>query len=252
MLQEAPFDDATLHAHVDGQLSAEDDAQVAAWLQGHPHEQARVERWRTQALQLRALQADLLREPLPARLTAALRPEVGLRQRMPGGVPAAVPAFVRDAAVAHAVYTPERRHPVEVGAQEQAHLVQWLSKRLGTPLKAPVLTGQGYTLVGGRLLPASEGLPAGGAASDVPLTRLARAQFMYEAADGVRLTLYISVSESLHGLPTGFKLVRGGRGVAARNSFYWVDGQVGYALTAPLPAEALHVLARQVYQQLQP
>ena len=51
--------------------------------------------------------------------------------------------FARQAAVAHAVYAPEVRHPVEVSAAQQEHLVQWLSKRLGRPLKIPDLVGTG-------------------------------------------------------------------------------------------------------------
>ena len=34
------------------------------------------------------------------------------------------------AALAQAVYEPEVLHPVEVGAEQEAHLVKWLSKRL--------------------------------------------------------------------------------------------------------------------------
>ena len=41
----------------------------------------------------------------------------------------------RAAAVAHVAYAPEVRHPVEVAASDQAHLVAWLSKRLGTKLR---------------------------------------------------------------------------------------------------------------------
>ena len=83
--------------------------------------------------------------------------------------------FAQQAAVAHAVFQPEVRHPVEVTAAQQEHLVQWLSKRLGRPLKVPVLAAQGYELVGGRLLPGDDG---------------ARAQFMYQnsAASGSRST----------------------------------------------------------------
>jgi hypothetical protein len=77
----------------------------------------------------------------------------------------------------HAVYSPEVRHPVEVGAAEQEHLVNWLSKRLGAKLRAPLLTREGYELVGGRLLPGDSG---------------AVAQFMYQDAKGKRLTLYVS------------------------------------------------------------
>jgi anti-sigma factor RsiW len=67
------------------------------------------------------------------------------RSQWPGGPAAsaptpiaALPAYVQDAAIAHAVFTPEQRHPVEVGAGEQAHLLQWLSRRLGTPLQARI------------------------------------------------------------------------------------------------------------------
>lgn len=45
--------------------------------------------------------------------------------------------FACIAAVAYAVYSPEKRHPVEVGADQEQHLVNWLSKRLGAILKAP-------------------------------------------------------------------------------------------------------------------
>jgi len=46
-------------------------------------------------------------------------------------------SWPRRAAIAHVVYSPEVRHPVEVGADQEAHLVTWLSKRLGAPLKVP-------------------------------------------------------------------------------------------------------------------
>jgi anti-sigma factor RsiW len=72
---------------------------------------------------------------------------------------------LRQAGFAHAVYLPEKRHPVEVAAAEQDHMVQWLSKRLGKPLKIPQLGAQGFELVGGRLLPGDSG---------------ARAQFMFQ------------------------------------------------------------------------
>src|SRR5690348_14972573 len=65
----------------------------------------------------------------------------------------AIQSFVHRAAVAHATYSPEVRHPVEVNADQESHLVAWLSKRLGAPLRAPHLESVGYTLVGGRLLP---------------------------------------------------------------------------------------------------
>ena len=58
---------------------------------------------------------------------------------------------------------------MEVDAGQEAHLMQWLSKRLGRQLVTPDLSGAGLRLMGGRLLPAEDG-PA--------------AQFMYENDTG--------------------------------------------------------------------
>src|SRR3954470_2831347 len=85
--------------------------------------------------------------------------------------------FPTRAARAHAVYVTEVRHPVEVDASQEQHLVAWLSKRLGISLRVPVLAEEGFSLLGGRLLPGPEG----------PV-----AQFMYQDATGSRLTLYVS------------------------------------------------------------
>jgi anti-sigma factor RsiW len=143
--------------------------------------------------------------------------------------------MVREAAAAHAVYVPEQRHPVEVAAQQQAHLVQWLSKRLGVALKPPVLEAQGFHLMGGRLLPGESGQ--------------ARAQFMYEDQAGQRVTLYVSVLKpetAATSAPASFEWSSDG----ASHGFYWIDGRQGYALSASLPRERMQALANAVYQQL--
>lgn len=141
-------------------------------------------------------------------------------------------ALARSAAVAHAVYSPEQRHPVEVGADQQQHLVTWLSKRLGAPLHPPQLGALGYELIGGRLLPGQSG----------PV-----AQFMYDNAGGKRLTLYVS-TEQRHNHSTAFRFAQEGQvGV-----FYWIDGRYGYALSGALDRAALAKLADAVYAQLEP
>jgi len=136
------------------------------------------------------------------------------------------------AALAHAVYSPEIKHPVEVGADQEQHLVAWLSKRLGAPLHAPHLGAQGYELVGGRLLPGQSG----------PV-----AQFMYHDAGGARLTLYVSTEQTAN-QETGFRFAQEGQvGV-----FYWIDGKFGYALSGNLSKPALGKIANAVYAQLEP
>ena len=259
-------DEATLHAWVDDELAPDAATAVAQWLAEHPEAAARTAAFQAQRAGLQALHAQVLDEPVPPRLRRALRPPpvawhwphalaaavmlavglglgwgiaspgVGARPAPRAGSTAALPTFVREAAAAHAVYVPEQRHPVEVAAQQQAHLVQWLSKRLGTALKVPVLDEQGFHLVGGRLLPGEAGQ--------------ARAQFMYQDAAGLRLTLYVSVLAhpgTQPAAPAAFQWTADG----ATQGFYWIDGHQGYALSAALPRERLHALAEVVYRQLE-
>lgn len=170
-----------------------------------------------------------------------------VRGAAPPLVVAATPVqrFAHQAAVAHAVYQPEVRHPVEVTAAQQEHLVQWLSKRLNRPLKVPALAAQGYELVGGRLLPGDSG---------------ARAQFMYQNSSGQRITLYLGSLAPAVGAPgqapasspvaaaaTAFQFTQEG----PVPGFYWVDQGFGYALSGQLSRAELLALATVVYQQLQ-
>lgn len=253
-----PVTDDELHAFVDGQLDPARLPAVVAWLNGRPDDAARVAAWQAQRLALRQVHRATELGPTPDALTrVVLRPRaragwavaaavlmfvVGaggglVAGRLGVGSPA-VPtsgiamAFARDAAMAHAVYSPESRHPVEVGASDERHLVQWLSRRLGAPLKAPDLQGRGFALLGGRLLP--------GAGSP-------RAQFMYEDAGGRRVTLYLTVFDASDTPDeTAFRRLRTG----AVESFYWVERRFGYALTGELPPAEMQALARDVYRQM--
>jgi anti-sigma factor RsiW len=141
------------------------------------------------------------------------------------------------AAIAHAVYVPEVRHPVEVNvaegsaseqrAQEQ-RLAKWLSKRLDLPVHLYDLRPQGFELVGGRLLPDSTGPSA---------------QLMYQNGAGQRITLYLRKPEG--GADTSFRFQRDGE----LNLFYWIEDGFGCALVGKLPREQLLVLAEAVYKQ---
>lgn len=253
---QAPVTDAELHAWVDGQLSPERAVSVALWLQHHPEDAQRVQDWQVQRTALQGLQRGMLDEPVPLALARAARPprraiwpralaaSVLLALGFAGGwwgdtsrdpaahLTTATPGFVQEARVAHAVYLPEKRHPVEVGATEQAHLIQWLSKRLGTPLTAPVLQEQGFSLIGGRLLP--------GQNSE------ARAMFMYESAAGERVTLHVSALGEQAGRDATFQFTR----VGETETFYWIDRHMGYALSGNMPRERLAVLADATHRQL--
>ena len=157
-----------------------------------------------------------------------------------------IPEYVRDAAIAHAVYQPEKRHPVEVGADQADHLIQWLSKRLGQPLYAPVLRDYGWKLVGGRLLPAGDDATAGASAS----AALARAQFMYENEAGERFTLYVSTGASSPEAPVAFRLMRRVEAGQTTRSLFWIDGKLAYALSGNFDERRLRVLADLVHARI--
>jgi anti-sigma factor RsiW len=248
-----PVTEAELQAYVDGQLPPARTTEVAQHLAQHEEDAQRVAAYRRQNENLQLAYAPLLAEAVPPRLQAGGRRRWWLpAQRY--AVAAALMAvsgiagwqlhatitgegtqtvyLARVAAVAHAVYSPEVRHPVEVGADQEAHLVNWLSKRLGIGLKIPHLAEQGYTLVGGRLLPGDRG-PA--------------AQFMYQDSKGQRLTLYVRVSKEARE-QTAFRFAQENNvGV-----FYWLDGRLGYALSGEAGRAELLRVADAVYRQLNP
>jgi len=254
-----------LHAYVDGRLGPEAQARVEARLAQHPDDAAAVHAYRLQNRELRAAFAPVLEEPLPPELQAAVmtgataQAKVAARARfgwprfgwavaasvfllLAGGAGGwllhgwrgapgeAGGAFAEQALGAHRVFVSEVRHPVEVGAEQEAHLVGWLSKRLGTKLRAPQLRAAGFELVGGRLL-AEGARPA--------------AQLMYEDARGGRLTIYLRAIEGAE--QTAFRFVEE-NGVAA---FYWIDEDYAYALIAPLERDRLLDIAQQVYRDLE-
>jgi anti-sigma factor RsiW len=268
-----PVTEDEIHAMVDGQLSSDALAALQERLALDPQAQATLQRWERQRNALRGLHQEVLAEALPTTLVTAAQQTADSQQQMDqwwrwGGRAAGLmlafgigwianttwqaawpdratiatlvnsgiaPEFAREASIAHAVFSPEVRHPVEVAAADQAHLVQWLSKRLGKQLKIPSLTPQGYELVGGRLLAGDLG---------------ARAQFMFQNSTGVRLTLYLGAVDKAAGSTvageTAFRFTQEG----AVSSFYWFDQGFGYALAGQIARQDLMKLAEAVYRQL--
>ncbi|CAN5343417.1 anti-sigma factor [soil metagenome] len=253
----SPITEADLHAWVDGHLAAERRTVVDAWLADHPAEQQRVRAWQADAERLRELLGPIAREPLPLRLSVPARrhglpwlaiaatvllaiTSAGIgwfaHQRLGDSGRGRTPLeqFAHRAAIAHAVYSPEVRRPVEVGADQEQALVTWLSRRIGASIKAPSLQSLGYRLVGGRLLPGDVG----------PV-----AQFMYEYDRSQRLTLYVSrETRETSTEPAAFRFAVDGE----VNVFYWVDGSFGYAISAAADRGRLLDVAEAVYRQLDP
>jgi anti-sigma factor RsiW len=239
-----------LQTYVDGRLDPAHAAEVEAWLAANPEAAERAQAYRAQNRALRSMFDPVLDEPVPARLTETLRrPRRAPPLRVAAVVawlavgaiagyglhgwltpPTAPTLLAERAAVAHVVYAAEVLHPVEVTAEQEKHLVQWLSKRLGKELRTPDFTPFGYQLVGGRLLPGDKG-PA--------------AQFMYQDTRGARLTLYVS-APGKGAQPTAFRYEE----EAGTHVLYWMDRDLGFALVGEPDRARLMDIAHVAYQAL--
>jgi anti-sigma factor RsiW len=260
------FSDTDLSAWLDGELDAARRARIETWLHTQPEAAARVRLWAADRDALRARLDPVLGEPLPAALAhrvwqhtpprwAQAAVAAGLLvagallgaggmwqwqgQRDAAVLAAALSAtaagtpagWVQRAALAHSVYVPEPRHPIEVKAQEE-HLARWLTRRIDVPVKLFDLRSEGFELMGGRLLP-----DAGGKS----------AQLMYESLDPdapkQRVTVYLRKPDA--DAPTAFSYRQQGD----LGQFYWVEAGAGYALVGALPKERLLALAQAIYKQ---
>ncbi|KQW64947.1 anti-sigma factor family protein [Variovorax sp. Root411] len=263
-----PVTEADLHAYADGLLTSDRRAAIDAFLEGHPEERQRIDDWQAQNHALKQFLDPVLTEPLPLRLPLQQPTHTWPWRSMAAGVAIAtfsagsawwlrgsvddnaqrvanatsrielaagdahtLRGFAHRAAVAHVVYSPDVRRPVEVGADQEQALVTWLTKRMGTTVRPPDLRNVGYALIGGRLLPGDKG----------PV-----AQFMFDGAKGERLTLYVTREDA--GRETAFRFGQDG----PVNVFYWIDKDFGYAISAGADRQALLQVADEVYKQLGP
>jgi anti-sigma factor RsiW len=250
-----------LHGYADGLLTPDRRAEVDAHLAATPEDAARVAAWRRLTEDLHAAYDGELDRAVPAEWTAP--PTAGVWQKFrlwrgtrtaaaiaavflvciggAGGCVArtsmqtthassAVTPIVYYAARAHDTYAQEGRHAVEVSADQEDHLVRWLSNRMGAPVKVPELTAIGYKLMGGRLLPSGHTLAA---------------QFMYEDASGARLTLYVK-SGMTGEQESKFRYQESGGVMVC----FWSEGAFGYALAGRVPRENLWKVAQSVFNQV--
>lgn len=254
--------EAEIQALIDERLPSARAEAARAALAADPALATRVAALRSDRADLRAALAPIAAEPVPERLRldriqprgdamSSLRRIAaslallgigalgGWQMAERGPSPGAAPMMrlAAEAQLAHAVYSVEVVHPVEVsvrpddpaGDAAQTHLMAWLSKRLGHPLAAPDLRAEGFTLIGGRLLPADQG-PA--------------AQLMYEDQSGQRVTLYVA---AMDGSQTAFRFREGADGTA---SLVWIEAGLGFALSGPMGRDALWPLAEAAYHAL--
>ncbi len=248
--RDSPVTTDELHAYIDGEIAADRRDAVEAWLSNHPEDAARVAAWRAQADAIRSRYGATAVEPAPARFDVDRLARS--RRAWPAAAAVAALAFLAgtiagwmahsassedrspldilnaEALSAHKLYSAEVRHPIEVRAGEQ-HLVPWLSRRVGTALRAPDLETFSLKLLGGRLLPGPIG-PA--------------ALFMYESPDGERYTFYCSRSQG----PRTALRYHATESVAA---VQWVESEIGFVMSGPANRERLLKIAQTAYEQLE-
>lgn len=250
------FTERDIHLALDGEMPAEERPAFERWLEANPEMKARWMRYEADRARLRETLAPILYERLPPALTGAaghtresLRNTVlwrsaaaaaifavggvagyGLAEWNPFATSSETEDIANRAIAAHVTYAAEKLHVVEVPAEQQDHLVRWLSNRVGTKVLAPDLSAAGYSLIGGRLLPAGKGRAA---------------QLMYENAAGERVSLYIAHNPGKQ--KAGFEVHHEKEGCA----LYWMDKGYGYAVAGTSTEEELQTLASIAQQQFQ-
>lgn len=251
----APISEDDLHALVDGRLSAARQTEVEAWLDHHPEAANRVNAWRRQNHDLRAVFSGVEDEATPARLNIrnlAAERRFWRGDRLGAAVAAVlllalggaagwtlhgwnrpalnrgIEALAQEAAASYAVYAPDLERPIEIPASDLAALDQWVSRRIGRPVRAPDLSGFGFRLLGGRLVATPNG-PAG--------------MFLYQAEGGARVAMLVRPME-IDKTASMRRRVEG-----ATEGYAWADRGLGYSLIAAQGAEGLAQLSREARRQ---
>jgi anti-sigma factor RsiW len=267
----SPQDEAELHAYVDGRLEPQRRAAVAARPRDGRRSGRLVRAWTQQKDALRALHPARCRERRPRR---SRRPREYLHSRAAAASRSgsAGAAWRRPVLLAfgagwagHAAgasrsrqWRLSRRRTVQAFAQQPAcgpsrlcargtatrwksmrdsssNLVQWLVQAPEPDLEDPQPRRPGYELVAAGLLPGDQG---------------ARAQFMYQNAQGERITLYVGRQVSPEATPQAAEERRSA--TPARGRLQSLLGGPGLRLCAggQAAARGLVDLAESVYRQL--
>jgi anti-sigma factor RsiW len=250
-----PITEEDLHAYVDGALNIARREEIEAYLKQHPDVALRVQGYARQREALRAMLSPIAEEPIPPELSLARLAESRHSSRfspwravaaaillfgignasgwtmhnMSVTQPTGVAALAHEAAYNYTVYGRDQMHPVEFGAADQAKLVDWISRRLNTPIVVPDLSASGYHFMGGRLVATEHG-PAG--------------MLMYDDGHGLRLVMLVRPMEKDKNTSTMRQSSEG-----PMTGFTWARDGVGYSVVGATSADILHPIANEIRQQ---
>lgn len=255
-MSDRPFGERDIHMALDGELPIEERGQFEAWLEANPEMKVRSERLADDIAELRKAVAGVVDEPLPDRLTTLVKSGRGVGAAtwwnwkaaaaaaaifVVGGIAGYVTGtglpfagrqeewLAEQAIGAYATYPADLPHTVEVGGDDKDYLDGWLSKRTGLKVVAPDLTGQGFELLGGRVLPGGN-LPA--------------ALLVYKDQAGNQLSIYMT--------PQPGNDIRGTYTAEAGgpNAIYWLNKGFGCAIVSNLSQDQMRDVARNAWRQL--
>lgn len=259
-----PVDEHQLHLYVDGHLDEARRFAVERHLRHHPEVAARVAEYRRQNELMRQLFEETgeapatdgqeqLRHQLErrlgrSRLAAYWRPALAVAASLmlAAALGAAgtefydeqaavtaepMPSFAETATRVHSFYAGAVSEPTEFGADAANKLGTLLDKRLGAPLRLPDLSQKGFSLVGGRLLPAPDG---------------ASAQLLYRDQAGRLVTVFLGPADKTRLTPT-HATERQDLSIYA-----WLDGRIGVAVVGGLSGDELRGIAEAAQRSLLP
>ncbi|MEM9433422.1 MAG: anti-sigma factor [Pseudomonadota bacterium] len=177
-----------LSAFLDGELSDEESRQIEAALTDDPRLQEQLEALMAVDAAVKDEFAAMLEEPVPLNLAASVqnatlgsvandvvppsrRPWMSMAAAVAllavggtvgyvvGTTPSAevvvAASWLDDIADYHRVYSGQKRHLVEVGAEDPDHIQTWLTASIGADVRIPDLSTQGLRFQGARLLVAA-------------------------------------------------------------------------------------------------
>jgi anti-sigma factor RsiW len=238
-----------LVAYADGELEAELAQKAERLIVTDPQALATVEMFRDTAALLRAACAEEFYRPGVVFLSAASG-STGRPGRLYGLVLAlslatAIVGFgggalwaggksspraelLAEVAENHAIYSREKRHLVEVPAEEVEHLKAWLGQRLARNLDVPDLTAAGLHFAGGRMI-IVDGRPVG--------------QLMYTRHEGLPIGICLT---RMSDRPSPINVEQRG----ALQLASWDDGSYRYVVVGEMDDDAIRDIAERVKSQL--
>ncbi|MBX3575747.1 MAG: anti-sigma factor [Rhizobiaceae bacterium] len=244
-----------IHLSLDGELPADERADFDHWLDANPDMKALSARYEADRDRLAAALADVAEEAVPERLASLLAGGGQASRRRAAWWQAAAAALLlavgaaggymaglaglgfdragedlaAQAIAAHRTFTPATDHVVEVAANGDGYLKTWLSSQVGLTLVLPDLTGEGYELLGGRIIPAEDG-PA--------------ALLVYQNSKGDRISIYMTAASTTK--------ARGlyGEHEGTTKAIYWLDPGYGCAVVSDLPEDQMRPVARDAWRQM--